>query len=137
MDSSDSRLRIPLATREEAPQPVVAGRPVHPPAGDGVPVIEVGQQPGNVGRVVLQIGVHREHPPAPGRAEAGIGGRGFPGVGLEPHQPDPRIAPEAADDLGAPVVAAVVDEHHLEAPAQPFQHRRSSAHNGSRLSSSL
>ena len=102
-------------------------------------MIEVGQQPGNVGRVVLQIGVHRDHPPAPGRLEAGIGGRGLPGVGLEPHQPHARIAlPEAADDLGAPVVAAVVDEHHLEAPARALPATaRSSAHSGSRLSSSL
>src|SRR5262249_54084635 len=59
-----------------------------------------------------------------GRLEARVRGRGLARIGLEPDEPDARITlAEPADDLGARILTAVVDEDHLEVDAQSFEHR--------------
>jgi hypothetical protein len=81
------------------------------------------EHPGNIVRVVLEIGVHGHHQPAAHGLEAGVGGRRLPRIGLEPHQPHPRVGlAEAADDLGAPVPATIVHEDDLVAEAGGRQH---------------
>ena len=87
-------------------------------------MLERTQQGGDVAWIVLQIGVHRHDAPAAHGAEAGVGGRRFTCVGLEPHEAHARIGlAQAADDLGAPVAAAVVDEHDLEDQPLGVEHR--------------
>src|SRR2546426_58019 len=65
----------------------VALATLHAPAGDRVPLLEMAQHGGNVVRVVLQVGVHRDDPAAARGLEAGVGGGGLAGVGLQPHKP--------------------------------------------------
>jgi hypothetical protein len=84
-------------------------------AGDQVgAVVELGQQPRHLGRVVLQVGVHRDDPLAAclvdGRGERG----GLAEVAPQPQRAHPRVG---GGQLGhhrpAAVHAAVVDEDHL------------------------
>ncbi len=109
--------------RREAAHPRVAGGPVHAPAGHRVPLAELPEHRGNVVGVVLEIGVHHDHVPAAHRLQARVGGRGLSGVRLEPHQPRARVPlTELADDLGAPIAAAVVHEDDLVAQAGRIEH---------------
>src|SRR2546430_9404011 len=110
--------------RRHAPDEGIAIPTVHSLAADRVPLIELGEQARDVGRVVLQVGIHgHDHPPTRG-LEARVGGRRLAGVRLESDESDTSIAlAEATDDLGAPVLAAVVDEDDLELDAQSFEHR--------------
>src|ERR1043166_7949525 len=111
-------------SRRHAPDEGIAIPTVHSLAADRVPLIERGGQARDVGGVVLQVGVHgHDHPPTRG-LEARVGGRRLAGVRLESDESDTSIAlAEATDDLGAPVLAAVVDEDDLELDAQSFEHR--------------
>src|SRR3989449_9944782 len=110
--------------RRHAPDEGIAIPTVHSLAADRVPLIELSEQARDVGRVVLQVGIHgHDHPPTRG-LEARVGGRRLAGVRLESDESDTSIAlAEATDDLGAPVLAPVVDEDDLELDAQSFEHR--------------
>src|SRR5207245_282536 len=77
----------------------------------------------DVGRIVLQVGIHDHHPPALRRLEPGVGRRRLTAVHLESHQTHPPVGlPKRANDLRAPVAASVVDEHNLEGEPEALEH---------------
>ena len=113
--------------REPARQEPVL--PVLPPAGDDVVAgVDLGEQGGDVGRIVLEVGVQGDDDVPPGEVEPrGQGGR-LAEVPPEPDDADPRIpGPEALQGLERAVRAAVVDEDDLvglpQAGADPAELR--------------
>src|SRR5256712_8849950 len=110
--------------RRHAPDEGIAIPTVHSLAAARVALIELGEQARDVGRVVQQVCIHGHDQPPTRVLEALVGGRRLAGVRLESDESDTSIAlAEATDDLGAPVLAAVVDEDDLELDAQSFEHR--------------
>ena len=96
---------------------------VHPPARHGVPPVQVSEHRRDVVGIVLEIRVHHDHVAAAGRLEAGVGGRRLARIGLEPDEPHARVLlAELADDLRAPILAAVVHEDHLVAQRRGGHH---------------
>jgi hypothetical protein len=78
-------------------------------------------------RVVLQVGVHRDHDAAGRRLEPGRERRGLAEVAAELDGGDVARVAELVDDvldlLPGPVRAAVVDEDDLVAQVGPLGHR--------------
>src|SRR2546426_5212747 len=109
--------------RRYAARQVVAGGAIDPPPRHRVPLVEVREQHRDVGRIVLQVGIHDHHPPALRRLESGVGRRRLTAVRLESHQTHPPVGlAKRANDLRAPVAAAVVDEHDLEGEPEALEH---------------
>jgi hypothetical protein len=89
---------------------------VHAPPGGGIRVLEGGHEPGDVGRVALQVAVHGDHDRSARPVVAGVQCRRQAPPKLEANIPDPGIPPgELAEPLGASVRARVVDEDDFEA----------------------
>src|SRR5262249_26814850 len=100
--------------RGDAPDNRVTVAALDAPARHHVPLLQLAEEARNVVRVVLQIGVHHDHPAPEGRLEPGVGGGRLPLVLLESDETDARVAiAKGPDDLGAPVAAPVVDEDHF------------------------
>ena len=79
------------------------------------PLVELLDEPPDLGRVVLQVGVHRENDFTLGRPEPGGQGRRLPAVPSEPEPPDPPFAPVGKRLYHGPriVAATVIHEDHL------------------------
>ena len=102
--------------------PGIPVRALHAPPRDGVPLVQVREHPRDVVRVVLEVGVHDDHPAPAHRLEARIGGRRLARVGLEADEPDPRVLlAKTPNDLCAPVAAAVVHEDDLVAETRRIE----------------
>jgi len=85
--------------------------PADTDAADDIVGIERGEQPGDVRRIVLQVGVERDHSRAAGMAEAGRERRRLAAVAAQPDHPRVRVRyRERLEDLRAAIRAAVVDE---------------------------
>ncbi len=111
------------ATRYEAPPGIVAF--TLPAAHQIVALVEYRQQPRQLCRIVLQVGVHRHDGSALRCAEAGGQGGRLAEVPAQPQAAHPLIAPrERADRLPRPIDAAVVDEDHLEIEPVLIRHVR-------------
>ena len=110
--------------REAAREPRVSTRP--PPAADDVvPFGEFGQEPRDIARVVLEVGVHRAQHRAPRAGDAGSDGRRLAVVAAELDDPDVGVPGRQVTELReAGVDAAVVDIDHLVRLAQFVQHAR-------------
>ena len=110
--------------RGDAPEPGVGRAALHAPARGGVPAVELGEEPRNVIRVVLEIGVHH-HDEAPARGlEARVGRRRLARIRLQAHEPHaPVRRAELADDLGAAVTAPIVHEDDLDREPEAVEHR--------------
>ena len=93
-----------------------------PPAADHVRAGAVSRKKArDVGRVVLQVGVHGDDDPAPGGLEAGLEGRGLAAVGGEGEVAHRIVSGgQGLDDGKACIRAAVVDEDDLPGPAKGF-----------------
>jgi len=101
--------------RRHAPNDRVALTARDAPTGCGIPPLETLNEGRNVMRIVLQIGIHGDHALPARRLEAGVGGGGLPGVGLQTHQSDTAVGlAQGTDDLRAVIATAVVDEDDLE-----------------------
>ena len=88
-----------------------------PAADDVVPFVELGQEPGDLGRVVLEVAVEGEDDRALRRPEARRERRGLAEVAAEPDAPDPRVGRDRVPDHPPrAVAAAVVDEEELGRP---------------------
>ena len=85
------------------------------PAGDEVvPLVELGEETGDLGRVVLEVAVDRDHDLALDLPEAGVERGGLADVAPQPDDPDVGRARVEAHERGVRAVArAVVDEHDL------------------------
>ena len=104
--------------REPARQEPVL--PVLPPArNDVVSGVDLGEQGGDVRRIVLEVGVQGDDDVPPGEIEPrGQGGR-LAEVPPEPDDADPRVArPEALQGLERAVRASVIDEDDLVGPPE-------------------
>src|SRR5499427_1723711 len=71
--------------------PRIAVAAVDAPAGHRVPLVEMAQHPGDVVRIVLEVGVHHHYPSSPHRLEPRVRGRRLASIGLQPEEPSPRI----------------------------------------------
>ncbi len=122
-------LRDPVADAVRLPAlppPELGVLPVLPPAGDHVDavLVEHRDQPGDLLRVVLQVGVDGRDHLAVGRREPGLERRRLPAVLRHPQHPQPRVPPHPRlEQPRRPVRAPVVNEQHLERPAQRRQRR--------------
>ena len=107
--------------RREAAHEVVL--PVLAPAVDHVvPLVQFGQQPGDVGRVVLAVGVEGDDDPAAGMVEAGGEGCRLAVVAAEADGDDVVIFGGQLLQAGeATVLAAVVDEQGFIIEARTAQ----------------
>ncbi len=92
-----------------------------PAADDVEPGVELGQEPGDLGGIVLPVAVEGEDRLPPARPEPRRQGGGLAEVPAEPDSPDPRVAPgQLGDDPPGVVAAPVVDEDDLPFPlAEP------------------
>jgi hypothetical protein len=85
-----------------------------PTADDIVPFLKLRHQHGNIGRVILEIGVHRHDHAAPGVGKTGAKGRCLAEVLAKPNDPHPRIdAVQLGENVEALIRTAVVDENDL------------------------
>jgi hypothetical protein len=83
----------------------------------------VREQHRDVGRVVLEVGIHDDDAPAARRLEAGIGRRRFASVRLQAQEMHPPVGlAEGANDFGALVAAPVVHEYDLEGESKALEH---------------
>ncbi len=108
--------------------------PIFAPAADDViSLVHFGQQPGNIGGVVLQVPVHGHDDLPPGMVEAGDHGRGLAIVATEFDGPELGGAGfQPFDDFPGLVPGSVVDENNfvsegemarnLENPEKQFLH---------------
>ncbi len=107
--------------RRQSPRETVL--PLLAPAGDDVvALVDLLEQGGDVGRVVLQVAVHRDDDRAARVVEAG-GHRGrLSVVPAELDEPEPRVVGrERAQARVGVVTASVVDDHDLPRPAERVQ----------------
>src|SRR6266478_154353 len=109
--------------RRGAAREIVAGRAIDPPACRRVPLVQVREQHRDVGRVVLEVGIHDDDAPAARRLEAGIGRRRLASIRLQAQEMYPPVGlPEGANDFGALVAAPVVHEYDLEGEPKALEH---------------
>lgn len=89
--------------------------PVDPPAAHHIAAFaDFRQQQRNIGRIVLQVGIHGDHHGAPGRPEAGDHGCRLAIVAAEAYGAEGGIAPRHLEQHGpASVAAAVIDQDRL------------------------
>src|SRR6185312_12518112 len=88
-------------------------------AADDVVTFQMIEKPGDVRRIVLEVGVEGYDEAAAGRPEARGEGRRLPGVARQADDSYRRVLYlEPAERFQAAVRAAVVDEDHLAGPAE-------------------
>ena len=93
--------------------PHVAGRDVV------VALVHLGQEEGGVGGIVLEVGVQGDDDLAAGAVETGRKRRRLAEVPAQADDLDPRVGGlETLEGRIGPVLAPVVDEDHLVAPAE-------------------
>jgi hypothetical protein len=91
-------------------------------AADHIVTVQTVEKPGNVRRVVLQVGVEGDDEAAAGRAEACGQGRRLARVAAQADDPHAQVlAGELAEGREAAVAAAVVDVDHLAGTAEGAQ----------------
>ena len=108
------------------------------PAADHVEVVlHLGQEPGDLVRIVLEVGVEGHHQLAAGLGEAGAQGRRLAEVAAEADAAHLRIGRgQPADHVPGAVGRAVVDEDHVQLVAVGrghFARARGAESPGSRL----
>ena len=94
---------------------------VFAPAADDIETLaERFEEPADLCRIILKVGIHGEDDVAASRLETDREGLGLPAVSAEPEGNDLERAcrGERLDDLPASIDAAVVHEDHLERAAQ-------------------
>src|SRR5436305_50058 len=118
--------RTPSTRRSKpsaAAEPRVAPRPP-PPVHHVHVAVERGQEPRDVARIVLQVGVDRDDDPAARVLDAGGEGGGLAVVARQADDAEPRLARDEPDEaLEAPVAAPVVDRDDLRRAAERIEHR--------------
>ena len=94
------------------------------PAADAVePFVDLGQEAGDLARVVLQVGVERDDQVAAGGVEAGREGGRLAEIAAEADAADARIGRrELLDSLPRAVGRAVVDEDDFQVVAVACGH---------------
>ena len=120
-DARDDRRRPVEEARQHAPRPRVV--PPRLPARDEVePLVELREELRDLGGIVLEVGVDRDHDVALGLEEAGLERDGLPEVAAQVHDDDVRrLVVELGEHAGAAVGRAVVDEDHLERLVPGFE----------------
>src|SRR6185312_914242 len=89
--------------------------PLPPPtAYEVVTLIQLGNQGGNVPRVVLEVSIQRDNNPSPGMVKAGHHGCGLSHVAAQPKSPHPGICRRRLNLDPGIVSAAVIYQDHLE-----------------------
>ena len=109
--------------------------PVSAPTGDNIKaLLKAGDQPGDVGRIVLQVAVHRHNDVAPGVVDAGHQSSGLADIATEVDDMHPPVGCcDLAEQLFCVVAGAVVNEDHLDRTIKAIEHRAQIGPQGSNV----
>src|SRR5436309_2964513 len=114
------------STRRSKPSSAVSASPVAAHTRPNSPKSWIGrvEEPRDVARIVLQVGVDRDDDPAARVLDAGGEGGGLAVVARQADDAEPRLARDEPDEaLEAPVAAPVVDRDDLRRAAERIEHR--------------